>query len=219
MTGRRYAAVRMILAAASLAGCSPAVNVYHKVEGGAIAQKRQPPPGANLPYPNLADVPAPQAPSAPGAQAQITAQARGGVSAPAPAALAGLSLPAAPPPLPAIPGLSLANPSSSAPAAAPPPAAPPAAARPRPAAPPVPVAFPPASALLPYSQEKILQAVAGKRQTAKIRVCGFGEGSLILALQRARRLADALTAAGVPDQAIELNGFAAGSGGFVQLVY
>jgi outer membrane protein OmpA-like peptidoglycan-associated protein len=54
---------------------------------------------------------------------------------------------------------------------------------------------------------------------------GFGDGgatdaaALSLALARARAIADALTAAGVPPSAIILDAAAAGSGGFVQLVY
>jgi len=45
-----------------LAGCSSdsslnPVNWWHGLQGGAIAQQRPPPPGANEPYPNLASVP------------------------------------------------------------------------------------------------------------------------------------------------------------------
>lgn len=216
MIGRRFAASWLILAATSLGGCSQSVGLYHDVEGGAIAQNRQPPPGANLPYPNLADVPAAQAAAAPGAQAAITNQAQSGVSAPSPGALAGLTLPAAAPPLPDVPGVALANP-APAPAPAPAPVAQP--APPPPDKPPVSIAFRPGSALLAYAQGQIVQGVAAQRGTAHVRVCGFGEGSMTLALARARRLADALTAAGVPGQDIQVNAFAAGSGGFVQLVY
>lgn len=216
MFGRRFAASWVILAATSLSGCSQSIGLYHEIEGGAIAQKRQPPPGANLPYPNLADVPAPQAPAAPGTQAAITAQARGGVSAPSQEALAGLSLPSAPPPLPNVPGVTLANPAFTP---APVPVAPPPAAPPPPNKPPVAVAFRPGSALLIYSQVVAIQGVAAQSAGAHVRVCGFGEGSMALALARARRLADALTADGVPGRNIEISAFAAGSGGFVQLVY
>ncbi|MGE4481566.1 hypothetical protein [Acidocella sp.] len=197
------------------------MGVYHDFEGGAIARTRQPPPGANLPYPNLADVPAARAPAAPGTQAAIAARARGGVSAPSAGALAGLSLPAAPPPVPDVPGLDIVNPAAQA--AAPKPAAKPAAPRPAPApkppGPPVSIAFPAGSALLPYKQAQVIQGVAGQRGGAKIRVFGFGEGSLALGLARARRMADQLTAAGVPGNEIDINALAAGSGGFVQLVY
>jgi outer membrane protein OmpA-like peptidoglycan-associated protein len=187
--------------------------LYHDIEGGAIAQNRQAPPGADLPYPNLADVPAPQAGAAPGSQAAIAARARGGVSAPSPQALAGLTLPAASPPLPNVPGLDLTNP-TFAPAPPQPPVAPPAAAPPP--APPVSIAFRPGSALLPYSQAAAIQGVAAQSNGTRLRVCGFGEGSMALALDRAQRLADALTADGVPAQDIDINAVAAGSGGFVQ---
>ncbi len=45
-----------------LAGCSSGSSVnpvtwWHNLEGGAIAQQRPPPPGADAPYPNLASVP------------------------------------------------------------------------------------------------------------------------------------------------------------------
>lgn len=219
MLGRHFASSWMILVvASSLGGCSQSVNLYHKTEGGAIAQARQAPPGADLPYPNLADVPEPKAPAQPGAQAAITAQARSGVSAPSAGALEGLTLPDAPPPLPNVPGVALSNPAIAAAPAAPAPApVQPAPQRPNP--PPVSVAFRPGLALLPYKQERLVQTLAGKRDGAHIRVCGFGEGSMSLALARARRLADALTAAGVPDGDIGISAFAAGSGGFVQLVY
>ena len=216
MFGRHFAASWLILAAASLAGCSQSVGLYHDVEGGAIAQNRQAPPGADLPYPNLADVPAPQAAATPGSQAAITARAQGGVSAPSSGALAGLALPSGVPPLPNVPGLALSNPSfvpappppvvvqRSAPVLAPPP-------------PPVGIAFAPGSALLPHSQGLLIQDVVRQRNGRHLRVTGFGNGSMNLALARARRLADALTADGVPGGDIEMNALAAGSGGIVQL--
>ncbi|MDE2319573.1 MAG: hypothetical protein KGK02_07735 [Rhodospirillales bacterium] len=216
MFGRHFAASWLVLAAASLGGCSQSVGLYHEMEGGAIAQNRQPPPGASLPYPNLADVPAPEAATAPGAQAAITAQAQGGVSAPSPGALAGLALPSAAPALPNVPGLTLSNPSF-----APAPPQPPVAVKPPapPPAPPVGIAFAPGSALLPYSQAELIQGVVRQRNGQRLRVAGFGEGSMTLALARAQRLADALTADGVPGGDIETSALAAGSGGFVQLVY
>ena len=69
MAGRRLGAASWLLAL-FLAGCSGPVGLYHSIEGGAIAQERQAPPGADLPYPNLADVPA-----APGGRAHPMAQA------------------------------------------------------------------------------------------------------------------------------------------------
>ncbi|MDE2391200.1 MAG: hypothetical protein KGL65_06280 [Rhodospirillales bacterium] len=216
MFGRHFAASWLILASASLAGCSQSVGLYHDVEGGAIAQNRQAPPGANLPYPNLADVPAPQEAATPGSQAAITAQAQGGVSAPSSGALAGLALPTGAPPLPNVPGLALSNPSF---APAPPPVVvpPPAPAQAPPSSPPVGIAFAPGSALLPHSQGLLIQTVAGQRNGQRVRVTGFGDGSMTLALARAQRLADALTADGVPGSDIETEALAAGSGGSVQL--
>lgn len=226
MAARRHRVLLGILVATSLGGCSQTVHLYHDIEGGAIAKARQPPPGANLTYPNLADVPAPQSRATPAEVAAIAAQARAGANAASTQALAGLSLPTAPPPLPKISGLTLRS-GMAAPAVAPapqPPLPPPSQkvkAEPVavPAAPPVAIAFPRGSALLPYQQVQRLVALAGQHRGAHIRVCGFGDGSLTLALARARRLANALTAAGVPAQEIELEALAAGSGGFVQFVY
>ncbi|MCB5944850.1 hypothetical protein LI953_08845, partial [Acidocella sp. KAb 2-4] len=113
MIRRRGAAAFSVVLAFSLGGCSSPLGLYHSLEGGAIAQSRQAPPGANQPYPNLADVPAAPAATPAGAQAAIAAQARGaagGVSAPAPEALAGLALPIAAPPVPNVPGLQLTAP-------------------------------------------------------------------------------------------------------------
>jgi hypothetical protein len=193
--------------------------LYHSVEGGAIAQARQPPPGYNLPYPNLANVPTEPAPEAPNAQAKIAAEVanqKTGVSAPSPAALAGLTLPGAPPPVPDIPGLHLpAIPSTPAP---------PKIVKPKPQTPPnrppVPLAFETGSAVLPFQDVAPLRTVAVQRGQAHVLVGGFGDGtSLTLALARARRLAAQLTAEGVPPGVINLVARRDGSGGFVQLVY
>jgi hypothetical protein len=189
--------------------------LYHSFEGGAIAQSRQAPPGADKPYPNLADVPVAPTATPAGAQEAIAAQAREGVSAPSPGALAGLTLPAAAPPAPNVPGLRLTAPPPAAPAPAPVAAA----SAPRPPGPPEAIAFPPGSAILPYDQASVLTQLAAKRGGAQIRACGFGEGALPLALARARRIADALTAAGVPPADISIAAMASGSGGFAQLVY
>ena len=59
LRGRRV----LLLTGLPLTGCSstPAainpVSWWHDLQGGAIAQQRPPPPGANAPYPNLASVP------------------------------------------------------------------------------------------------------------------------------------------------------------------
>lgn len=216
MVVRRYGAAFSFVAALALSGCSVPVGLYHDVEGGAISKTRQPPPGMNLPYPNLANVPPPVQPAAPGTQAAIAAQAHSGVSAPSAAALAGLTLPQAVPPLPDVPGLTL----PATPTPVPPPAvaeAPP--PPPKPPGPPITIGFPPKTALLPFAAGKTLAAVAAGRGDATVIAGGFGDGSLPLALARARRLADALTAAGVPPGDIRLTAAADGSGGFVQLVY
>ncbi|HEY1856882.1 hypothetical protein [Acidocella sp.] len=217
MAGRRLGAASGILTL-FLAGCSGPVGLYHSIEGGAIAQHRQPPPGYNLPYPNLADVPAAPKPEAPNAQAKIAAQVTNtgtGVSAPSPAALAGLVLPGAPPPLPNIPGLDLPATPSTPP--------PPKIVTPKPQTPPNPppvsLAFNAGSAVLPFQNVAPLRTVAAKRGEAHVLVGGFGDGSLTLALARARRLADQLTAEGVPPRVINLVASRDGSGGFVQLVY
>lgn len=215
MLRRRCGSAFSVVLAFSLCGCSAPVGLYHSFEGGAIAQSRQAPPGANLPYPNLADVPAGLPATPAGEQEAIAAQAHTGVSAPSPGALAGLSLPAAAPPVPNVPGLTLTAPAPAAPAPVPV-----AAPAPKPPGPPQDVAFRPGSALLPPEQARILKAFAARRDAAaKVRVVGFGEGSLDLALFRARRIADALTANGVPQDEISVAAQASGSGGFAQLVY
>jgi hypothetical protein len=214
MGGRFWTALTLGLAL-GLNGCSPAIGLYHWVEGGAISGPLQPPPGMEQPYPNLADVPAAPKPQAPGAQAAIAARARTGVSAPSPEALAGLSLPAGPPPLPDVPGLDIPVQPAAMVVAAPAPVHVP----PPPPGPPVAIGFVRGSALLPYAEATRIQAFARTRGTAGVLAGGFGEGDLQLALARARRLADALTADGVPRNAVRLTASAAGSGGFVQLVY
>ncbi len=193
-----------------LAGCSGPIGLYHNVEGGAIAQTLQPPPGANLPYPNLADVP-------PNPPPFVSTPSKPDVSPPAPGALAGLELPDAPPPPPSVPGLNLpATPSTPAPT----PQAAPIAAAPMPNSAPISLAFQPGVAVLPAAELPALQNLAATRGGATLLVGGFGDDtSLTLALARAQRLADALTASGVPAADIQLTAAQAGSGGFVQFVY
>jgi hypothetical protein len=218
MAGRRLSAASGVLTL-FLAGCSGPVGLYHSLEGGAISQRRQPPPGYNLPYPNLADVPPAPRPETADLQAKIAAKVANqatGVSPPSPLALAGLTLPGAPPPVPNIAGLYVPP--------LPPPPAPPETAPPKrptpPNPPPVLLAFARGSAVLPFQDVKPLSAVVAKRGQAHVLVGGFGDGtSLTLALARARRLADQLTANGVPPKVINLVASRDGSGGFVQLVY
>ncbi len=215
MMCRRLGSAVSVVLALVLGGCSGSVDLYHSFEGGAIAQDRQPPPGADEPYPNLANVPA-MPPAQPGNEhGLIAAQARAsgpGVSPPSPGALEGLELPSAPPPPPKVPGLALPQPP-----AAPPPAATVAAAPP-PNGPPIALTFPPGSAILPAQDLGPIKNIAAIRGTAKVLAGGFGE-TFPLALARAQRLADALAAAGVPPGAIKLVAGPSGSGGFVQLVY
>jgi outer membrane protein OmpA-like peptidoglycan-associated protein len=212
----------------SLTGCAGPVTAYHDVEGGAIAQPRQAPPGADAPYPNLASVPAAPAPVTLAQQAALAARLP--VNSPEvpateanPAALAGLTLPSGPPPVPNVPGLSL--PATPTPNVIPPPPKPVMAVVKPVQSAPVSIAFRPGSAILSPDMANALSAIAPGRGTSKILAAGFGDGagpdaaSLALGLARARAIADALTAAGVPASAIILDAEAAGSGGFVQLVY
>ncbi len=218
MGGRRIWTASSLGLALVLGGCTPAIGVYHDVEGGAISRTRQPPPGMNQPYPNLADVPAATKAAPANEQAKITTQAQIGVSAPSPGALEGLSLPTAAPPLPDVPGVNIPTETTSA--ATPAPAARAAAAPPPPPpGPPVDIGFVPGSALLTHAELKKIQILAFEHGKAEVLAGGFGEGDLNVALARARRLADALTASGVPGDEIRVTATASGSGGFVQLVY
>lgn len=69
----------LLLLAGGLAGCASAPSVinpvswWHSFEGGPIAQKRAPPPGAGQPYPNLANVPMPPAFLPPSERTRISA--------------------------------------------------------------------------------------------------------------------------------------------------
>jgi hypothetical protein len=65
---------------------------------------------------------------------------------------------------------------------------------------------------------KNVSANHGNPGNAHVLAGGFGS-SFSLALARAQRLGEALTAAGVPAADIKLLARPAGSGGFVQLVY
>ena len=195
----------------------------------------QPQPGADQPYPNLASVPyAPIALTPIQAEAvqQQLAEAKAApelpTSTPDPAAdvaLNGLALPQAAPPEPNVPGVDWQGlPQPVTPVRPPQPS--PAQLPQLPDGPPILLAFMPDSALLSPMAETALKNLAVARGAAKIRVGGFGGQSgtpdaaaLTLAVRRARRIADALTAAGVPPAAITLIAAANGSGGFAQLVY
>ncbi|MDE8349795.1 MAG: hypothetical protein POG74_09980 [Acidocella sp.] len=220
----------------TLGGCGSPVGYYHDVQGGAIDQPRQAPPGADLPYPNLASVPVAPAPLSTAQHEALAARLNVNspeiaATEPNAAALAGLSLPVAPPPVPNLPGLSVPSvaPSSTAAPAmpAPAPVVPPSPHEGVPLAPPLAIGFQPGSAILSTATLMEIRHFTAPRGSAKVLAGGFGEqsadgpdeGSLNLALNRARAIADALTADGVPPAAIVLQAAAAGSGGFVQLVY
>jgi outer membrane protein OmpA-like peptidoglycan-associated protein len=232
MTRAAVTAQVMIAGCFALGGCAGPVAAYHDLEGGAIAQTRQAPPGVNLPYPNLASVPT--VPTPPTEQAIASVGARlAPVPAPQPqlvpneAALEGLALPGAPPPAPNVPGVYV--PAVAAPHVLvyAPPAAP---APPAPAPPdstPVSLAFEPGSAILDGKTVDALNTLADTvNPNATVVVGGFGKpgaaadaAALTLALDRARAIADALTAAGVPAGQLVMVAGARGSGGFVQLRY
>jgi len=181
-----------------------------------------------MPYPNLAAVPpAPTGLTAGETAAAAQRLAPASAETPAtqanPAELAGLSLPHGVPPLPSVPGLDLpAAPTPHVVSRLPQPATP----MITPYSAPVSLAFQPGSAIVTPKTEAALVRVAGSRGFAEILAGGFGDGdaatdphALTLAVERAQAIADALTAAGTPPSVIRLTAAAAGSGGFVQLVY
>jgi outer membrane protein OmpA-like peptidoglycan-associated protein len=216
----------------ALGGCAGPVATYHDLEGGAIAQARQAPPGADAPYPNLARVPTVPVPPTEQELASVGARL---APAPAPqpqlvpnaAALEGLTLPGGPPPAPHVPG-------TYVPAVAAPhvityaPVAAPARAATKPAdSAPVSLAFEPGSAILDGKTVDALETLADTvNPDATVVVGGFGKpgagpdaGALMLGVHRARAIADVLTAAGVPAGQVVMVAGAAGDGGFVRLTY
>jgi len=224
--------VAVAAAALGLTGCAGPVATYHNIEGGAIAGPLQPPPGMDEPYRNLADVPPLPAPVSEAELADVSARlapvpARQPSLVPNPAALAGLTLPDGPPPAPVVPDIYVPPTPTphviTYPAPPPPPAVP---APPKLDGAPVSVAFEPGSAVLGAGTVDALQKFAAQRGDATVLVGGFGapgavadEAALELALNRARAIADALTAAGVPVTQVRMLAMAQGSGGFVQLTY
>jgi len=220
----------VVAAAVALAGCAGPVAAYHDIEGGAIAQPRQAPPGVDLPYPNLASVPTVPTPPTEQQLASVTLRLQP-VPPPQPqivanpAALEGLELPGGPPPAPDVPGLAIpATPTPHKITYAAPPPPPPAKAKPDSA--PVSLPFPPGSAIMDGKTTDAVTALAATRGDATIIAGGFGApgavadaAALKLGLQRAQAIADALTAAGVPAEDLRLVAGSDGSGGFVKLVY
>lgn len=225
-----WTGILLLGAALNLGGCAGPVSVYHDIEGGAIAKNRQAPPGADAPYPNLASVPAAPVAVTPAQNAALLARLP--VNSPEipatvanPAALDGLTLPSGPPPVPNVPGLSLPATPTPHVMPAPPKAPVPVAAKPVESVP-VSIAFAPGSAILSADMVAALAAIVPARGNSQVLAAGFGEAqgapdacALALGLARARAIANALTAAGVPGRDIILQAQAAGSGGFVQLVY
>jgi outer membrane protein OmpA-like peptidoglycan-associated protein len=217
----------------ALGGCAGPVATYHDIEGGAIAQARQAPPGADVPYPNLASVPTVPTPPTEQELARVGARL---APTPAPqpqlvpnaAALAGLTLPGGPPPAPQVPGTyvpAVAAPHVITYAPAPVPA-PTVSRRPADGAP-VSLAFAPGSAILDGKTVDALNTLADTVDPdAKVVVGGFGApaagpdaAALTLGVYRARAIADALTAAGVPAGQLVMVAGANGEGGFVRLTY
>jgi hypothetical protein len=91
---------------------------------------------------------------------------------------------------------------------------------------PISLGFRPGSAILEFGNEQALQTLADSRGDATVLAGGFGKpgavadaAALQLALERARAIADALTADGVPAEDVEIVAGADGNGGFAQLVY
>jgi len=202
------------------------------LSGGAQASAGPAPAPAKAPVGEVQSTPL----APPGAAALPTAE-----SAPPP------PLPTSPPPPANLPGIASAapRPASPPPAVAPAPPAP-AAASPAPAAttavaaaapapqPPanpantVSVTFITGSTELPIFGATSLKQLAGRRGSGVIAVTGYGEATsndpdaqsaaLTLGLSRARAMAAALTAAGVPASAVQIDAEAIGRGGTARLV-
>ncbi len=167
-----------------------------------------PAPAAPAPAPASATAPAPAAPAAPPqAAAQVSPPAQPPAAAPPPAA-------AAPPPATPIKTASLTP-------------------TPSPPGPPNPadtvsVTFITGSSDLPALASTTLKQLAGRRGSGIIAVTGYGEAAsndpdaqsaaLTLGLSRAKAMAAALTAAGVPATAIQVDAQAVGRGGTARLV-
>ncbi len=111
----------------------------------------------------------------------------------------------------------------------PPPATPPPGPPPTPVAgKPVAIPFPPGSAVVPVAAKVPIQQVVGQRGPGTVNVVGFGDGdfsdpaaqaaALPLALERARAVAAALRAAGVPNTAIRIAADPLGKGAAATVV-
>ncbi len=137
-------------------------------------------------------------------------------------------IPDAPPPAPQLSGLTLATTGAAtvaAPAAtAPPPAPPP----PPPPLPPNAIAFPSGSAVLPPEASAVLKSLVSQRGAAAVSITGFGEAAsndppaqaaaLPLGYARARAVAAALLARGVPATSLRIEAVAPGNGAVARIV-
>jgi outer membrane protein OmpA-like peptidoglycan-associated protein len=137
-------------------------------------------------------------------------------------------MPNAPPAPPRIAGVSVPPTAPTAPPVAPPKPSAPGAPLSGNEAAAVPVSFPLGSAVLPSDDNAALSALAARRGAHAIAVTGFGEATesmpakqsagLTLALARARAIAAALTADGVPASVLRIDAQAAGRGGAARLL-
>jgi outer membrane protein OmpA-like peptidoglycan-associated protein len=199
------------------ASAPEAVPAPAKAPLGTVQSAPLAPPGATAQLPADAAVPPPALPTAPPPPPRLS---DGGSTAPAP-----VTAPSAPPESPPAPGV-------AAPVAAPPP---PAVPTPTPVAPPqtnaasaVNVTFVNGSAALTPTATDTLKQLATRRGTGMIAVTGYGDAAsnnpdaqsaaLALGLSRAQAMAAALTAAGVPASAVQVDAAAIGRGATARLV-
>lgn len=153
-----------------------------------------------------------------------TAPASGGGGSGAGNSLALLTVPAAPPPAPRLPGVPWLTQATPLPQAPPMPPAPPAPGKGQPVA----VRFARGSAVLSVDDATALRKLAGARAQSAVAVTGFGDATasdpavqaaaLTLAWARARAIAAELRHDGVPDAAMVIGAYAPGGGGVARLV-
>lgn len=187
---KRVAALVGLLA---LTGCSTynPVALFHRYEGGVIGANPPPAPGLDAPWPNLASVPA--RPPVLSAKEQARVRARLEASNRTQNQLGGQTLPTKP------------------------------TLSPQPHEPPLRIGFVPGAAVLSHADTEALEALASRRAGHKIAAIGFAPRSdaagLRLALLRAAAIANVLTAAGVPADAVRLEALVGGRGGAAQVIY
>jgi outer membrane protein OmpA-like peptidoglycan-associated protein len=226
-------------ASATMAAAEPAPGASTPSQTGTGAGSETVPAPAKAPVATVQS--APLAP--PGATAQPPAADAGTppplpTTPPPPPNLPGVAAAAPPPPTatPPTPAPAPASPPvATAPAATPPPSAPATAAEASPAPTPpagaantVNVTFVTGSAELQASATTTLKQLAARRGNGIIAVTGYGDATsndpnaqsaaLTLGLSRAQAMAGALTAAGVPASAVQVDAAAVGRGGTARLV-